>query len=82
MSKQLKKQTSVTEDNRGKTTLERHEFYSGIVPSADELAKYEDICEGFADRLISIAEFEQRERIKLQNKIVDDEKVLRLTGLS
>lgn len=42
--------------------------YNGPVPLPDDLAKYENIQPGFADRLISMAEKEQEWRQSLLNQ--------------
>ncbi len=82
MSKELKKQT--TEINRGndRVTVEKHEYYSGNIPKSEELAKYNEINPGFADRLISLVEKEQQGRLNLQNEIVKVEKEVMLANIS
>lgn len=42
----------------------------GPIPSAEELARYESIKPGFADRILKMAEKEQEERINLNKKII------------
>lgn len=44
----------------------QQKFYSGPIPDPDSLQKYEDVCPGFAERLMSMAEKEQSERIQIQ----------------
>lgn len=44
--------------------------YSGPYPEPSELAKYEEIQPGFADRLIAMAEKEQLERHRMQEQVI------------
>ena len=59
------------DDNRGNgAEIERTEyrisrFFSGPIPPADMLARYEEVLPGSADRLISMAERQHRFRILL-----------------
>ncbi len=55
-------------------SLTHQQYYCGPIPDPDSLAKYESISPGFANRLLVMAEIEQSERIKTQNKIIDVEK--------
>jgi uncharacterized membrane protein len=41
----------------------RQQLFSGPIPSPEALERYEQICPGAADRIISMAEKEQNERI-------------------
>lgn len=50
----------------------KQEFYQGPVPKPEDLQKYEQIQQGFANRLLTMAEKEQEERIKLNNKIIEE----------
>ena len=49
--------------------------YSGPVPQPEDLAKYEQIQPGFADRLMTMAEIEQKEPIAATNTMLDNEKI-------
>lgn len=51
---------------------QKQEFYSGPIPKPEDLEKYEAIQQGFANRLLVMAEKEQEERIALNNKIIDE----------
>ena len=57
-------------------SITQQQFYSGPVPDPEALAKYEQIQPGFAERLLSMAEKEQNERIATQNNIINTEKEL------
>ncbi len=82
MNKQLKKQTTEIDKGNHTVTLEQHEYYSGNIPKPEDLAKYNDINPGFADRLISIVEKEQQGRLNLQNEIVKIEKEVMLANIA
>jgi uncharacterized membrane protein len=82
MSNQLKKQKTEVNQGHSSVTVEKHEYYSGSIPKSDELAKYNEINPGFADRLISLVEKEQQGRINLQNEIVKVEKEVMLANIS
>lgn len=47
------------------------EIYSGPIPPARELAKYESILPGAADRMLSMAERQSSHRQKLEEKMLD-----------
>ena len=49
--------------------MQMQKTYSGPYPEPEQLAKYEQIQPGFAERLIVMAEIEQKERHDLQAKI-------------
>lgn len=45
-------------------------FYSGIIPKAEELERYEQISPGFANRIISMTEQEGHHRRSLEKKVI------------
>ena len=48
--------------NKSQAVLQVEQSYSGPIPQAHELQKYEDVQKGFAERLILMAEKEQQNR--------------------
>lgn len=59
------------QDKRYEITLSREvSRHSGPIPSAEELARYEEVLPGSADRLISMAEREQTSIISFRNKVL------------
>lgn len=63
-------------------------FYSGPIPSAAELERYEQVCPGLADRLvnmaerqISMAESQMKHRQVLENKVISTNARLSYMGL-
>jgi uncharacterized membrane protein len=52
---------------------QRSELFSGPVPDPESLEKYELIHPGFADRLIKLAEEEQKNRLELNRLLVENE---------
>ena len=59
--------------SKKEVSITQQSIYSGPLPDPNSLAMYEDISPGFANRLIVMAEKEQKERILLNNKIIDIE---------
>lgn len=55
------------------TKLFLHQEYHGPVPRASEMAKYEEVLPGSADRIISMAEREQTGQLALQERTLDAE---------
>jgi uncharacterized membrane protein len=45
-------------------------MYSGPIPPADELIKYEQVCPGAADRIIAMAESQSKHRQRLEDKVI------------
>lgn len=82
MSKFAKSQQVTNESARVKTTLQQQEFYSGVVPKAEELEKYDHINPGFSERLFKTAEIEQAGRLAMQNKIIDTQRELQVKHYS
>ncbi len=66
-------------------SFQQSTIFSGPIPHPEILSQYEKISPGFANRIIAMAEKEQDERIKLNNKIVEyqhiqeinDQKIIR-----
>ena len=56
-------------------TVEQKSFFSGPVPPPENLAHYEQICPGAAERILLMAEAEQNHRIKTDNEILELEKL-------
>lgn len=52
---------------------QRSELFSGPVPDPESLERYESINPGFADRLIKLAEDEQKSRLELNRLLVENE---------
>lgn len=46
------------------------QVYSGPIPSANELRKYEDIVPGAADRILKMAEEQSRHRRKMESEML------------
>ncbi|MYE26711.1 MAG: DUF2335 domain-containing protein [Chloroflexi bacterium] len=44
--------------------------YSGPIPPAEEIARYEEVLPGSADRLLSMAEREQRDIVSFRNRVL------------
>ncbi|MCU0325719.1 MAG: DUF2335 domain-containing protein [Spirosomaceae bacterium] len=58
---------------KGDNQIAKSEIYIGPYPDPSTLAQYENVKEGFADRLIAMAEKEQDARIKQNDKLIDIE---------
>jgi uncharacterized membrane protein len=82
MSKFAKNQQVTKQSSMVTTTLQQQEFYSGVVPKAEELEKYDHINPGFSERLFKMAEIEQAGRLAMQNKIIDTQKELQVKHFS
>lgn len=54
---------------------------SGPLPPAEELGKYEAICPGAADRILTMAEKQQQHRFTLEGRAVQDQGVRSRYGL-
>lgn len=50
------------------TSIQAAQFYSGPLPPAEQLRQYEEICPGAADRILSMAENENRHRHQKENR--------------
>lgn len=63
----------VIAENRGKapTTLVASTSYSGPIPPASELRKYEDILPGSADRILQMAERQSSHRQEMESRMLD-----------
>lgn len=49
---------------------EMHQFYSGPIPPASELAAFEKITPGLADRIVAMAERQSAHRQDLETRII------------
>ena len=56
------------QDEKRGITLSQEVRYSGPIPPAEELARYEEVLPGSADRLISMAEREQTAIVSFRSK--------------
>lgn len=57
-------------------SIQKSQISVGPIPNPETLAGYEQIQSGFADRVITMAEIEQRERVALNNRIIETEREL------
>lgn len=57
------------------------ESYSGPIPPPHYLAKYEEICPGSADRILSMAEKQSSHRRKLEEKVVSSNVMKEYIGM-
>ena len=55
-------------------------IHLGPLPSPETLERYEKICQGAADRIITMAEKEQDYRHKINNKEIDNDRESRASG--
>jgi len=53
-------------------------IHLGPLPSPETLERYEKICQGAADRIITMAEKEQDYRHKINNKEIDWKKIYKI----
>lgn len=59
------------QDEKHDVTLSREvRRYSGPIPPAEEIARYEEVLPGSADRLLSMAEREQTDIVSFRNKVL------------
>jgi uncharacterized membrane protein len=63
------------------TAIMRREEFRGPIAHPDHLDRYEKICPGAADRIISMAEREQQFRIDVLTKSQDDDTLDRKRGM-
>ena len=52
----------------GQASIERH--YSGPIPPASEMAKYEEICQGAANRILTVMEQQIQHRHKIEFLVI------------
>lgn len=50
---------------------QRSEMFSGPIPDPESLKKYDSIQSGLADRLVKLAEEEQRQRQNLNRLVIE-----------
>ena len=60
-------------DNVRQTLLAKSEFYSGPIPSATELEKYEQILPNAAERILTLAEEQSKHRRESEKKALTEE---------
>jgi uncharacterized membrane protein len=53
------------------TMMTRQELHIRPIPSPDEMQQYEGIQQGFADRLLKMAEKEQDRRLKREDDLIE-----------
>lgn len=77
------KQTKFTnQDNIGNLQdITQFEHYQGSIPHPDILKKFDEVVSGAANRLIEMAENEQKHRHQLERKIFTSEIALKIGGL-
>ena len=68
--------------NKNQVTVAEQKTYSGILPPPADLAEYEVIKEGFADRMLAMAEKEQASRHVLQKIALEGEVKLKTDAIS
>lgn len=61
-----------SDDQTTNTSLTRFEaaFFQGPLPPPETLARYEEICPGAADRILSMAEAQSRHRQGLEERVI------------
>lgn len=69
----MTKKADLTKSNpdkqkKAEVSLLHQEFYSGPIPSASELARYEEVQPGSADRIIKMAENQAKHRQNIESK--------------
>lgn len=74
-------QASGKNDNGQEVKLVHQEAYQGPLPHPDLLVKYEEIIPGSAERILSMAEKEQRHRHQLENEVIKKEIAQKGRGL-
>lgn len=81
MSKKLPKKNTnkVTKikpnSNKGVIAHQQSKHYSGPIPEPSDLQQYENIKIGFAERIMSMAERESSHRQKIDNRIINSERI-------
>jgi uncharacterized membrane protein len=76
--------------NQGKAAIKQHangnklamaQFQSGPIPTADELRQLETVLSGLADRVVSMAELEQKSRLEDQKRLIEVQREIALEDL-
>ena len=75
-------QASGKNDNGQEVKLVHQEAYQGPLPHPDLLVKYEEIIPGSAERILSMAEKEQKHRHQLENEVIKKEIAQKGRGLN
>ncbi len=60
--------------------IAQQEHYSGPIPRPADLQKYETIQNGFAERIILMAEREANHRQEIELKIINSERIFNIFG--
>ncbi len=63
----------IPEENRGRAIMHTLEMTSGPLPAPEQLAKYDEVVPGAADRIIAMAESNQTHRQENESKIINEE---------
>ncbi len=73
MSKDIRRQQSSGQPPVNQPQVIQHaSFYQGVIPKAEELAKYEQIQPGFASRIIKMTEDEGAHRRKMERRVINN----------
>lgn len=59
------------EQERTQLAVQQVSLSQGPLPPAEELAKYEEVCKGAADRIIKMAEGQSEHRKAIEKSVVD-----------
>lgn len=71
-----------TQTNKTKFTQVSAQFRSGPIPTPEELRQLNEVQSGLAERVVAMAEFEQKSRIENQKKILEIQEKLANKELS
>ena len=55
--------------------------YSGPIPPASEMVKYEEVCPGMANRIMELAENQSKHRQKLESQVVRTACIVNILGV-
>lgn len=67
--------------NKEVTSVSVRQHYSGILPPAEQFEKYEIVCPGAAEQILSHATQQINHRIKMEDKLVSADIQIQKTGL-
>lgn len=62
--------SKISQQQRQQQIVQHASFYSGLIPRVEDLAKYEQISPGFANRIISLTEDEGKHRRSLEKRVI------------
>lgn len=80
LSKPKNKVSKISPESSGVIARHQQKHYSGPIPEPSDLQKYEDIKIGFAERIVTMAEYEARHRQNIENKIINSERIFNIFG--